>query len=285
MGKQKNKYFHDTYFKKIIKMSEENRLEESLVEFRKYISTYPNDLGGYIYYADALMKLGEFSKAEEILKNVPVLKGTSQASKDELLMFKIKLLCCQDKYNEALKILKQNIELFRKNDWSFFGTLLFIKKKLNILEPVDYKNAETKYLWSQIISYDSEKALEHINRHMSFEGNDNTATFNEDFPLRDVYFKLRELLPTDGRIYSDMINNFYIFRYDSNGHIDSKLVDYIYVVTLKDSNDIITMYPYENRERRDCIDLTPKFIESPKVKRMSQIDKFNQRYGKKVDNN
>lgn len=280
MSKQKKKYFHDTYFKKIIKLSKENRLEEAICEFQNYIKLYPNDLGGYIYYADACLKLGNFEEAETLLTKAVIKTETSQASKDEFLMIKIKLLCCQEKYQECLYLLKKNIDIFREHDWSFFGTLLFLKKKLGILDQNDYKKSEEKYLWTQITSYDEEKAISHIEKHMSYDGNINPAQFVEDFPLQDIYFKLREMLPLENKIYSDIINNLYIFKYDSNGHVDSKLVDYFAVVASKDSNDIITMYPYENRERRECVDLTPKNLDTPKVKRISQIDKFNQRYNR-----
>ena len=38
------------------------------------------------------------------------------------------------------------------------------------------------------------------------------------------------------------------------------------------------IYPYENKEKVSCLDLTPINEEKYKVKRISQIEKFNQRY-------
>lgn len=285
MSNKKKKYFHDTYFKKIIKLYEENRLEEAISEFQNYIEIYPNDLGGYVYYADTWIKLGNFEEAEKLLEMAVITDKTSQASKDEFLLIKIKLLCCQGKYQECLNLLNKNVAVFKRHDWGFFGTLIFLKKQLGILVPSDYQHFQEGYLWNQIDSYDEEAAISHIENHMPYDINDSTLQFVEDFPLRDIYFKLREMLPLETKLYDSIITNLYVFKYDSIGRVNGKLVNHLAVVTLKDSNDIITMHPYENKARRECINLTPENQDIPKAKRMSQIDKFNQRYGKKVDNN
>lgn len=44
------KYYHDTYFQKIMKLTEEYRLNEAFNEFQKYIKIYPKDAVGYILY-------------------------------------------------------------------------------------------------------------------------------------------------------------------------------------------------------------------------------------------
>ena len=89
------------------------------------------------------------------------------------------------------------------------------------------------------------------------------------------------ILKNKNKVYNGSICCKHIFKYELCGHVDGKLVDFFEVVTLKDTNEIITMYPYKNKEKRECIDLTPVVKEEPKVKRLSQIDKFNQRYSKK----
>lgn len=285
MANKGKKHFHDTYFQKIVSLSHENRLEEAISEFQKYIETYPEDLGGYIHYANACIKLGRFDEAEKLLEMAPFTRSKSELSKEEYQLFKIKLLCCQERYQECLMELERSYDIFIRRGWGFYSTLLFVKKKLGILSLNDYKKSQEKYIFSQVVSYNEENAISHIKKHISSSDCVSLTQFDSCFPLEEVYFKLRDMLPLNDRIYSDIITNLQIFRYDAIGRVNSKLVDYLAVVTLKDSNEIITMYPYENRERRECIDLTPKNQDAPKAKRMSQIDKFNQRYGKKVDNN
>ena len=90
------------------------------------------------------------------------------------------------------------------------------------------------------------------------------------------------ILSNTYRYIESGITDSYIFKYLANGYVNNKLVDYLEVITLQNSNDIITMYPYENRERREYIDITPEIeFSTLKHQRVSQIDKFNARYGKK----
>ena len=275
-----HRYYHDNYLKKILKLFDDHRYEEVLYEFDKYIKNYPNDIVSYIYCADTYMKLGNFEEAERVLNSAVILDSTSEYNKQTLELFKIKLLCCQKKYQECFDLLMENTSFVINRKWGYPSILLYLKKQLQSLTANDYDRASRKYLLSQIVSYSEEEAISHIGRHTEFEGNDNVAKFVERFPLEDVYFKLRKMLPLEHKIYDDVISDNYVFRYCSNGHIESKLVDYFMVVSVRDSNDIITMYPYENRERRECIDLTPIVEDLSKQKKLSQIDKFNQRYSR-----
>ena len=84
-------------------------------------------------------------------------------------------------------------------------------------------------------------------------------------------------------MFSGPFKNIYVFKYDHNGIYNGKSLDYFEIITLQDSNDIITMYPFDNKNGFPYIDITPKIeVEDDyrKVKRMSQIEKFNQRYFK-----
>jgi len=90
------------------------------------------------------------------------------------------------------------------------------------------------------------------------------------------------MLPIEGRkMFSGNFKNSYIFKYENCGIQGEKTLNYIRVIALQDSDEIITMYPYENIANLKYIDITPRIKEPSKqlVKRMSQIDKFNQRYG------
>jgi hypothetical protein len=98
------------------------------------------------------------------------------------------------------------------------------------------------------------------------------------------------MLPLDNypSMYSGIFKNFYIFKYDYCGMLsDGKTkTDYFKVITLQHSNEILTMYPVSNDFKTPFIDITPiqeEDCSNKLVKRMSQIDKFNQRYGKMID--
>lgn len=57
------------------------------------------------------------------------------------------------------------------------------------------------------------------------------------------------------------------------------MFDYFKVVTFRHFNDIITMYPYLNKERSSYTDIIPSIteVDGSRLKRMIQIDKFDQK--------
>ncbi len=272
------KYYHDTYFKKIAKMADENRLEEAILEFQKYVKIYPIDVGGYVYYANVLIKMNRLDEAERILNKVDgiINEDTSILSYEEYKRVRISLLCCQKKYQECYQMLQDNISIFYKRKWFFYGLQCFLKRELHILTPEDYARGGY-YLINQLFCYSEENAIEHIKRHQ-YNISDEVFHFSEGFPIEKMYDYFRKILPNNEKYINDNFTNFYIFRFIGSGHIGSKLVDFIKIITFSDSNDIITMYPYENIERRSYRDVTPELEESLKRERLNQIDKFNKRY-------
>lgn len=277
--KSKYKYYHEGNFKRILKLISDNYFNNALVELDKYLETYPNDVCAHAYYAELLIRMGNFEEAESILNNIDVDTVYNKTILDYIIMLKVKLYSCIKEYQKAYELFSENIAVF-KTRFGADRTDLFFRRKLNLLTVSDLGN--TGYLVSQLVNYSEENCLDHLVKHLYNIDNDNSCQFVETFPLKEFYYQMREMLPLDGenKVYNSIIDNSYVFKYEHNGKVDGKWVDYIQVVTIGGSNDIITMYPYENRERIPAIDLTPKVEELPKVKRMSQIDKFNQRYYK-----
>lgn len=276
------KYYHDTYFQKITRLIEEYRLEEAFNEFQKYIKIYPNDVSGYIFYANAFIKNNQLEEAEKMLKKAERLlsKKTSLLTYEDFIMSKVNLLCHQKRYQECYDLFQKHIRFFYHRKWVFTGLIYFLKRELNILTPEDYERG-TSYLVSQILSYEEKRALEYVKKHQSKDEND-PIQFVKEFPLENTYYEIRQKLPSARKYISNNFADSYVFGYRANGHVESKLVDYIEAITITNSCDIITMYPYENSERREYIDITPEIdVSSLKRQRVSQIDKFNARYGKK----
>lgn len=276
----KNRYYDEIRFKRIVKLVEENKFDNALAEYELYFEKYPNDCCARVYYSELLTRIGRFEDAERVLTDVVNNPNIRKLALEDTLLMKVKLLVSQQKYEEAYSILLNNREVFDNRNWTIKGVELFLLSKLGLLTEEHFN--QDVYLLSQIVNYSEKSCLEHILKHQSYEGNDNACIFNENISLEKLYYQIREMLPLDDKVYSSVIDNVYIFKYDNCGRVDGKLVDYIKVATLQHSNDIITMYPYRNSERVVHKDLTPTIECSHiKVKRMSQIDKFNQRYFKK----
>jgi len=273
-----HKYYDVGWFLKIKKIAEEHHFEKAIYEYQNYLEKYPNDCCGYAYYADCLIRCGRLEEAEKVLDDVIIIPSTPLASKQDLIMMRLKLLSATGRYQECYELFIENIDIFEDREIPHTETLIFLKKKLNLLSDVDYSGYNYKI--DQITNYSEKRALDCIRNCRYVPIQENSAVFNEDFLLEETYYKLRNMLPIEGRMFDNIIESSYIFRYENCGRVGSRRVDYLEVITLQNSNDIIMIYPYENKERISCEDLTPIKEDVPKVKRLSQIEKFNQRYNK-----
>ena len=148
------------------------------------------------------------------------------------------------------------------------------------------KRDVNSYLFKQIVRFEEEDFYQHIEKHLASSIEDfdepNKTIFEENFPLRDVVEEIKKYIPSNKRLYLGFYDNIYYFKYDECGRVDRKMVNYFKVVCLHNSQDFITMCPVVGNENLPYIDLNYMKKEEPvKVKRISQIDRFNRRYGHK----
>lgn len=127
----------------------------------------------------------------------------------------------------------------------------------------------------QIISYSSEKALEHIIRRHG--ENSRSCMFNENIDISSLFFNISDYLNDEYLLGNDYLDTYIVpfknIGYDEDGISLHKLE----VVTLPNSSDVITMFPY----RRELTDEYSDSIKKAPQKRLSQIEKFNARYNRK----
>lgn len=252
-----------------------NRLEE-------YITNYPLDHIAYIHYAKILIDVGRFDEALMVLNFIS--STFPNAESIALVYFRIKVLMFKHQYEDAKKLYDENRD-----------KLLEAETQNEILEVVyDYKfgeNAKEKwgnrYLYNQIMDYSYDDFLNHIQKHTAEYNKDldnpNKTIFNSDFPIDDVLKEILKYIPSDNRLYFGFYQNLYAFKYDDNGRIRNKSVDYFRVVTVHDTNNLITMYPLHNGANLPYIDLNYMQASNyPSVKRLSRVDRFYQKYGNQV---
>ncbi len=260
--------FHDTYLNKINTLAAEFRLPEAIREYQKYIQTYPRDVLGYIYYADALFKNNNLDEIEPILQKAEKLVSKKVNYKDVLFIqaIRLKLLVALNKYQEAYNYFMENEKDFYDiKSISMYKS--FLEKKMGkLITDV----SDTTYLKKQILLYQDETTLSHIKKQHLQE-------FADSFSLEAIYYELKKSLPNELKIRSGFLADCYIFKSLACGYDKGRLVDFLKVVTFSNSDEIITMFPYSNRERLDFIDLN-NTLEGPKLKRMNQIEKFNKKY-------
>lgn len=219
---------------------------------------------------------GNFEKAEEYLSIIDIKNIDVNINYDylyRLALVKIRL----KKYDEAKEILK----LFDTNKKSIevVGLMkeinrmnIYLKTQLN--EPIKYE--QLSYSGKQINSYNEEDALNHIIENHVY--NEEKSLFNEDIDVKELFKNVKELLTKDKVVYEFLFDK-YIINYRNIGYNQNKeIVHQLLILTVPDTKDIITMYPLDGTESIFTLEeLEEK--DKPKVKRLSQIEKFNMKYG------
>lgn len=187
---------------------------------------------------------------------------------------KIRILARKRKYQEFLDYIKQNPDL-KVNDNLFFP--------LYQLGYIDSEHANS-YLKKQIIDYQEDAFFKHSLKHQATNNHyvykEKHGLFLSDFPIEKVIKELKNYIPSNQRLCYEMFDDVYIFGYSECGMADGKLVDTFKVISLADDEfHPITMYPCLISDTFPYIDLNYlKQADKPKVKALSQIEKFNRRY-------
>lgn len=283
-------HFNVWEFKQALELGETDPISARVL-YEEYFKKYPKDYSGYPYYCSNLITLGELELAEKILNYVEkeYKKDSSfnkihRIKKLEYNMFftKLKLLCYQEKYRDVYRFCVQNLGEIK--DKSLNSVWFYSKKKLGMLS--EEKRDVNEYLFRQITRYDESDFFDCIKSHLSSYNenidNPNPNVFEANFPTKEVVEEIKKYIPSDERLFLGFYDDVYYFKYDECGRVDKKLVNYFKVVCLHNSQDFITMCPVNGSDNLPHIDLNYMKKEEPiKVKRISQIDKFNQRYNRK----
>ena len=152
------------------------------------------------------------------------------------------------------------------------------------MKPI-YRDKYT-YLLRQVIEYRESEFLKHIKKHI-VDSNDlidktNESVFAAEFNIIEIIEEIKKYIPSELGLCYGFLDNIYTFKYDECGRVNNKIVNYFQVVTLHDTCELITMFPVDYGEFLPYVDLNyMNKTNLPKVKRKSQIDKFNQRFGVK----
>ncbi len=261
----------------IIKKNIKNkRYDKALKELYIYFDNFPKDNYARLLYTDILLKLGKFDKADDVLSQIFI-------NEEFYYILLLKLRCYQNDFLEANKILNDIIVLFENNGHISDVEKIYILKQTNydLAEKIDNKS----YLGNQILNYSEQKLFDHIKKHTFDSDIPSIAKFYDIFPLNELFQIIKNQLPTTNKLYDSIICYNTIFKYNCCGEILGNTTNYFKIVALNTTNEIISMYP--------CLELPDKIIgytdlnyikgsnqKSKKINRLTQIEKFNQRYNK-----
>ena len=264
-------------------------------KLEEYLNNYPLDVSAMTYYASVLMCLNDFDSAEIVNeKSKEAFKKENVFLVDQdkrrivthnIVRNSIKILIHKHQYREAIKYYYDHY-----NEFVDMGPeiIFYLKGKSGLLDIS--RRTPNSYLFRQIVEYREDDFRDHIKKHLA-DVNENdkeisTTFFHSEFPFEKALEEAKKHIPGKCRYNLGFYEDIYVFRYDDCGRDSDKRTNYFKVVTFEDSDHLITMCPSNDCENLPSIDLNylkeetlEKENNANKVKRMSQIDKFNRRYG------
>ena len=216
-----------------------------------------------------------YEKAEEILSdlfkcNDAMEQRSIRHTYYYLIISKFRL----NKYDEVLELINNNdIDLGVGSKYIRELALIefYAKSKLG------YDVTISTYSERQAIDYSEELAIEHIkNHHDTYY---TISKFSNDINIESLYHHIKNHLDEDKKIIMGMLDK-YIFDFTNDiGNDKVRNLRTISVICLPNTNNILTMYP-DKYERLIVQESSETKKEKPKVKRLSQIEKFNKKYNK-----
>ena len=284
-----NKFFDKWEFDRALDIADLNPLESKL-RFEEYLRKYPKDYSAYTYYIYVLIILGKFDEAERVLNFINTeYKKDSQFNidssrvkllKKNILFSTMKLLSYQEKFEELeLLFSKYRKEL---NDINLNTINFYCKKKNGKLNP--NKREINSYIFRQIVEYKESDFFEHIKKHLDEYNinleNKNDNVFVPDFPINDIVLEIKKYIPSNKGLHFGFFEDIYVFKYNECGRENNKLVDYLKVVCFHNTKDFITILPAAHCEQLPYVDINYLINDKKevKIKRLSQTEKFNQKY-------
>lgn len=193
-----------------------------------------------------------------------------------------------DLYRGNYKRAKELLMNFDQSVFTEIDNINFRTLKIEIEKSVNGTVTSTEgynYRDRQISNYSKDLAIDHIHYgHSKKMAPINEGSFHEDVNISQLMDEIKSQL-IDENIIAINIFSKYKIRYENIGEYNGQQLDYLVVVTIPYSNEIITMYPSNEylEEQIEEIDI-PKKEERQKqkiIKRESQIEKFNRRYNLK----
>jgi tetratricopeptide (TPR) repeat protein len=211
---------------------------------------------------------GEFAKAETLLVDSLEVYGEYFVSGYFKL---VSLYIKQERYDEAEILINELVEQFPEitEDISY----VLAKRVLDNKRGRTSTDLPYSYVERQIISYDKEFAITHINsRHK--DGYDGKTLFTTDKSTRELYDYIQTQMTEDNMIYEDIMDTYSIEYPNIGTTYEGQPLNHIRVVAIPGTKDIITMYPCEDY----FLPRKKDYKQEEKPRQMSRVDKFNQKF-------
>lgn len=270
MGKKKD-------FDKITKLINYNEDKQIVLnKIKLYISQYGISDGILDQLGKLFIHNEDFKIAKEYLT---MIKNKRSITLYHLLIANFVL----ENYNDVISIyyeLLNNKALYNQISERMFFIInrlyLYSKFKLGLNDNYDKLDL--------IINYSKEKALKHIKKHTHYISyKEKHSIFNSNIDITNLYDELSNIINNSNKAYTDYLTDCYYFGYYNIGKEDDKQCDYLSVITIHNSNNIISMFPLTLKEIKDNYPINSvneTYNKTLYKSRLSQKDKFNLKYNK-----
>ncbi|MBQ9072705.1 MAG: hypothetical protein IJY25_06065 [Bacilli bacterium] len=268
-------YFKQKERGKLIYLYKEYNTNAFLKKAEAYLKIYPDDIDIRYKRATIYRRLEKFEEAIEELKYSLNIKHDSNClSALYFIYYHLNM------YKEALELVPVLYEKGGIDPYSVSITELVMKKALDIPIKVK-KGTRGDYIRTQIFSYSSTLAFEHIQEHLY--NPEQEAKFNENVDVAYLLNTVRNNIDNSKKLNINEVLEVHNFAIPNIGNNKGNVCNYIKVVVVPNTNHVVTIYPTDSVIFSKVSDLEYDYNllfrkEEPKVKRISQIDKFNSRY-------
>lgn len=248
-----------------------NKKYDALIkETTIYLNISPNELNVRFMRAKAYRYKGMFNEAIEDLKYNLTLNENAHSIVELYYIYYF-----LNMYEEALELLPDLYKNKYINATSLAVSEAVMKKKLGI----PFKT-RSNYAISQINNFSKEMTIEHIiNSHQKeLEGK---SQFHSNVDINYLFNIVTENLKNSKKANTEEMLEVHYFAVSNIG-IYNSVCNFIKVVVIPNTNNILSIYPVDNIFDSEFINLdydrSILFKEDNKVKSLSRIDKFKQKY-------
>ena len=261
-------------FEKIKDIYLNNEPDKALRYIKQYIENYPKDEHAKSFYIRILISKRMFEEAREYINSLTMDEYDRSFQMFLIAYFTEDYTLAYELYPKIKDKIVNNEEYNRK----YIKT--FIENKLGLIDiKKDYDSLT--YTEKQIVSYNEKRAINHIKLHKKeMENKEFHTLFEEEIDIEKLFCEVKKIIVDSEIVIHDDVVDIYIFEYPKIKNViegEEKQYKYLKIITIRDTKNIITMYPIFTAKRIDNINYFK--VKNSKVKTMSRIDKFNKKYG------
>jgi len=261
---------------KIKNLYVDKKFDALIKESTDYLKISPNEVNVRFMRSKAYRHKGMFKEAIEDL-NYNLSLDNNAHSIVELYYIYYFL----NMYNEAIKLLPELYKNKYINATSLAISEAVMKKQLGI--PFRTKS---NYAIEQINNYNKEVTLNHIINNHQKEYIEEKSMFHNNVDINYLFEILTEKIKDSKKANIEEMLEVHYFAISNIGQDRHNICNFIKVIVIPNTNNIISIYPVNNIFDSNFINLECdrsklfKEVEN-KVKTISRIDKFNNRYNKR----